>query len=90
MPLSATVSAVFSAPLNPLTLNATSFAVYGSGYDAARLGLSADGLTVTFTPSVPLNPNSTFEIVISNGSALTDIAGNAFAASGTFFTTGAQ
>jgi len=91
VPLSATVTVVFSPPLNPLTLSATSFGLFGSGFIAGSLSLSADGLTVTFTPSVALNPNSTFEILISaNGSTLTDVAGNAVVANATFFTTGAQ
>jgi hypothetical protein len=87
--LSTVVSALFSAPLNPLTLNAANFQVTDptAAAVAGSLTLSADGLTVTFTPAAALMPNATYTVSLGS---LTDLAGNTLASISTVFTTGAQ
>jgi hypothetical protein len=80
--------AVFSVPINPLTMalgnvslvnNATGQKVSGT------LSLSADNLTVTFTPAGALSANTNYYLAVFN---VTDEAGNFYAGSETYFTTG--
>ena len=53
------------------------------------IALSTDGITLTFTPSAPLPPNSTIQILVSCSNLLVDLAGNAFPCTTAQFTTGA-
>jgi hypothetical protein len=64
-----------SEPLDPATVNAASFALSdGSGALATRVSLSADGATVTLTPSVPLQRARFYQVAI--GSGVRDRLGN--------------
>jgi hypothetical protein len=87
--LSTTVTAVFTAPMDALTFNASNFLLIDplGAAVAGALSISPDGLTVIFVPSAALTPNAVDNIGISS---LTDLAGNTvLAASGTFMA-GAQ
>lgn len=53
------------------------------------VALSTDGVTLTFTPSAPLPPNSTIQTQVSCSSSLVDLAGNAFPCTTAQFATGA-
>ena len=79
---------VFSAPINPLTLGP------GNVYLALRsnnalvpgtLSLSADSLTITFTPAAALTASTQYYLQTVN---VTDEAGNVYGGSTTYFTTG--
>jgi hypothetical protein len=93
VPRNSQVQLGFSERINPLTVNATTFYVWvlSAGQGAVRaagtIGVSADGLTATFTPTTPLLPTTAYAVFESG---ITDLAGNAVAASGqiTIFTTG--
>jgi hypothetical protein len=72
-------SATISATINPLTLTAGAFFV-ASTYPyvqpiAGTLALQPDGVTITFTPTSPLTPNTAYQLTVPNG-VLTDLAGN--------------
>ena len=78
-----------SAPINPLTLVANSFLLLQSSnfaQVAGTLSVSADGLTVTFTPTASLGANTTYRY--TSGGVLTDLAGNAVVGFNIAFTTG--
>jgi hypothetical protein len=62
-----------------LVINATGQSVPGT------LSLSADNLTITFTPAAALSANTSYYLAVFN---LTDEAGNVYAGSTTYFTTG--
>lgn len=87
--LTPVISAVFSVPLNPLTVTASAFQLTdpSSVAVAGALALSPDGLTVTLTPTAALAPNATYQLSVSN---ITDLAGNTVTAVQSTFTTGAQ
>lgn len=80
-------TAVFSAPVNPLTILGNIFLVTNSTGVAVpgTLTLSADALTATFTPTAALAANTVYYLTVRN---VTDQAGNQIAASNTVFTTG--
>ncbi len=76
----ALVTVTFSEPMNPATLNATTFTVLsisGGGLPVAGIVTYA-GTTATFTPLLPLTPNSFFLVQVTAGA--TDAAGNPLAA----------
>ena len=70
--LTATVGATFSEPLACPTVTAASFTVTGDGLLAGTR--TCAGATVTFTPSVPLEPGRLHDVRITT--AVTDVAGN--------------
>jgi len=79
---------VFSAPINPLTMtSANVYLVNNSNSQGVpgTLSLSADNLTVTFTPSAALAANTQYYLGVFN---VTDEAGNVYGGSNTYFTTG--
>lgn len=83
------VSAVFSEPVDPNTVNATSFRLLkGSVPVAGTLAVSADGLTADFDPSAGLDPQTTYTLII--GKEIRDRDGDVLAEAETIsFTTAA-
>ncbi len=80
--------AVFSAPINPLTMTPGNIYLYqpsNSTYVPGTLSLSADTLTVTFTPTAALAANTQYYLEVIN---VTDEAGNVYGGSTNYFTTG--
>jgi hypothetical protein len=90
VPTNQTVTATFSKPLNPATLNAASYTLQGPGGAAVAgaVTYAAIGDTATFTPTAALAPNTLFTATVTT--MITDLAGNALAANYVWtFTTGA-
>jgi hypothetical protein len=74
--LDSQISAVFTEVMSALTLSTASFSI--QQLDITVPGtVTYVGLTATFTPSVPLAPNTTYAATIT--SAATDLAGNRLA-----------
>lgn len=59
------ITATFSMPMNPSTLNPTSFTVK-QGLNNIPGTISYSGTTATFTPTLPLDANTTFTATITN------------------------
>jgi hypothetical protein len=81
-------TAVFNLPINPLTMTpANVYLVQSSNgvHAPGTLSLSADNLTITFTPTAALAANTQYYLQVYN---VTDEAGNIYAGSTTYFTTG--
>ena len=81
-------TAVFSAPINPLTmiLGNVNLFTYTTGVAVpGTLSLSADTLTITFTPTGPLAANTEYYFSVYY---VADEAGNVHNATNTYFTTG--
>ncbi len=76
VPLNARGTVRFNKPMNPLTLNATTFGISGPPYNSVpgTITMAPDLLSVTFTPSVVLLPNTSYSINLSN--SVQDLAGN--------------
>ncbi len=66
------VTATFNMPMDPLTLNATTFTVK-QGTTSATGIISYSGKTVSFFPTVPLLPNTLYTVTITTGA--TNVAG---------------
>jgi hypothetical protein len=64
--LNKVIKATFNMPMNPLTLNATTFTVK-QGNNAVLGAISYSGSTVSFTPSVPLTGNTLYTCTITTG-----------------------
>jgi hypothetical protein len=64
--LNKTVTATFSVPMDPLTLNATTFTVR-QGTTAIAGAVSYTGATASFTPSSALLPNTIYTSTITTG-----------------------
>ena len=81
-------TALFSVPVNPLTVNSGNVYLVnnsnGVGVPGA-LSVSADNLTVTFTPSAALAANTQYYFHVVS---VTDEAGNTMNGANTYFTTG--
>ena len=88
VPVNANISLLFSAPVDPLTVNGTTVQVTGGGQTAmpASIGFTNNNQTVQITPESPL-PVSTAMTVTVKG--VTDAAGNAVSPFTSTFTTGA-
>lgn len=80
---------VFSERLNPISVVSSSSELYNHGsvmlyntasnqYVEATVSMSADRVTATITPNPPLQPNTTYQIVVGwyNGAPFCDVAGN--------------
>ena len=79
---------VFSVPINPLTMTSSNVYLINNSNGqtvSGTLSLSADNLTVTFTPSAALAANTQYYLGVFN---VTDEAGNVYGGSNTYFTTG--
>ena len=78
VPINATITAVFSEPLDTKTVTSTSFTLQLNGAAVAGSVVSpGTSTTATFTPSASLSPNSTYTATLTT--ALVDMAGNALA-----------
>lgn len=91
--LTTPVTATFSKPMNPATINspASTFTLAGPGGSSASGSVSLDstGMVATFTPTNPLAPNSQYTATITT--AAQDQFGNRLADPKTWtFTTGTQ
>jgi hypothetical protein len=85
VPYASTITAVFSRPMNPATVTASSFAVSVGGVAVAGT-VSCSGDTATFTPTSPLPSDSIVTATVTT--AAKDIYGTALAAARTWsFTT---
>ena len=70
------VKATFSVPMDPLTLNASTFTLKNGATNVAG-AISYTGSTVSFDPAVDLMPNTTYTATITNGAK--NVAGTAMA-----------
>jgi YD repeat-containing protein len=83
-----TPTAVFTRPINPLTMNAGNIYLVNNSNNTrvpGTLSLSADAMTVTFTPSAPLAASTQYYFAVYY---TTDEAGNGTNNPTTYFTTG--
>ena len=76
VPLNETITATFSEPMDPSTLNTSTFIVMQGTTPVAGTVTYANG-TATFTPADNLAPLTTYTVTISTGAK--DLAGNALA-----------
>ena len=83
------VTAEFSEPVNPITVNETTVKLYnlttGQWVDA-EVTLDASRTVAIFTPVELLTPSTQFRLQITTG--VTDTAGNTLANTYVYFTTG--
>jgi hypothetical protein len=89
VPINQIVSATFSTPMNPATINSTTFTLTGPGATVVPglVAYAAVGNTLTFTPTANLAPSTLFTATITTGAQ--DLAGTALAANYVWtFTTG--
>jgi alpha-tubulin suppressor-like RCC1 family protein len=85
-PPNTNISAYFSEPIDPATINASSFFVNGPGGLVAG-GVATVGTVATFTPSASLQYLTTYVVTITT--SIKDVSGNALSAGSTWtFTTG--
>ena len=77
LPINRSDSAIFSEPMDPLTINATTYTVK-QGVTPVAGTVSYVGTTAVFKPSANLAANTTYTSTITTGSK--DLAGNALAA----------
>jgi len=69
----ATITAVFSRPMDVSTLNSDTFRVAdGQGSPVSGTITCPDGITAVFTPSVPLADGATFTCTVTTGAADTE------------------
>ncbi len=90
VPFNQAVSAIFSAPMDPSTITATSFTLTAPGGVAISglVSYAAISDTATFTPMTNLSPNTTYTSTITTVAA--DLAGNRLLTNYVWtFTTGA-
>jgi len=81
-------TAVFSAPINPLTMTPANVFLVTSSTGVTvpgALSLSADNLTITFTPTAALAANTQYYLAVYS---VTDEAGNVHGGVNSYFTTG--
>jgi hypothetical protein len=90
--LNASVNVTFSEPMDPLTINTSSFTLQPFGPPAGAIllgtvGYDLPGRIATFTPTAALLPGTRYTATVNTGSA--DLAGNALAVDNVWtFTTG--
>lgn len=66
--LNKVISATFNVPMNPLTINATTFTVrQGAIAILGTISPNSAGTTFTFTPVVPLAGNTLYTVTITTG-----------------------
>ncbi|MDQ2840258.1 MAG: Ig-like domain-containing protein [Acidobacteriota bacterium] len=90
VPANQAVSASFSVPMNPATINSTTFALTGPGTTrvAGLVAYAAIGNTLTFTPAANLQPNTLYTATITTGAQ--NLAGTGLSSNYVWtFTTGA-
>ncbi len=76
VPINQKISATFSEPMDPLTINTTTFTLK-QGTTAVTGAVTYSGVIATFTPSNNLVSGTTYTATITTGA--TDLAGNALA-----------
>lgn len=89
VPLNQLVAATFSEPMNPVTINSTSFTLQAAGGAsvAGIVAYAAVGNTLTFTPAAALAASTQYTATIST--AVKDLAGHTLVSSYIWtFTTG--
>jgi hypothetical protein len=87
VPVGASVSVTFSEPMQPLSLNATTFTLVADGRAIAGT-VTYSGMKATFAPARPLAAGTAHAANVTTGAK--DLAGNPLSASfGWTFTTGA-
>ena len=76
VPINQAVTATFSEPMDPATLNSTTFTLSGPGGTpvAGIVTYAAVANTATFTPNTHLDPNALYTATVTTGA--TDLAGN--------------
>ncbi len=79
--ITSSITATFSQPLNPNSLNASTFIVYDS--NNGNLGIAGTVTnptpnTLVFTPAVALPPGVTIGVYVGYYASITDYAGNTF------------
>ncbi len=79
VPLNQIVSATFSEPMNPSTINSSTYSLTGPGATAVSglVAYAAVGNTLTFTPTSNLAPSTTFTATITSGAQ--NLAGTSLA-----------
>ncbi|WP_263376654.1 Ig-like domain-containing protein [Granulicella aggregans] len=80
----------FAKPVDPLAINAGTLYLYnvdGNKYILGKVTLAADAMSATFTPSMPLLPNTQYDFHMSGG--YFDVDGNYLDGTDSYFTTGA-
>jgi hypothetical protein len=90
VPANQAVSATFSVPMNPGTINSTTFSLTGPGTTpvAGLLAYAAIGDTLTFIPTANLTPSTLYTATITTGAQ--NLAGTGLASNYVWtFTTGA-
>jgi hypothetical protein len=90
VPLNQIISATFSEPMNPATINSTTFTLTGPGATpvSGLVAYASVGNTLTFTPTANLAPSTTFTATITTGAQ--NLAGTGLANNNVWtFTTGA-
>ena len=75
VPVRSTITATFSKPMDPATLNTDSMQVTGPGATAVAGTVTYAGTTVTFTPANALANGAVYTVTITT--AAKDLAGNA-------------
>ncbi len=89
--INVTPKILFNKPLNPVGVNGTYFALELNDtgqFIPATISLSANGREVTFTPQVPLLPNTEYRFSNINGGGSVDEDGNYANLSWYYFYTG--
>lgn len=66
VPLNKTITATFSMPMDPLTINNFTFIV-NQGTNAVAGTITYAGSMVSFTPTAPLTPNTIYTVTITTG-----------------------
>ncbi|WP_426094491.1 Ig-like domain-containing protein [Flavobacterium sp. DSR2-3-3] len=66
VPLNKTITATFSMPMDPLTLNNFTFIV-NQGTNPVAGTITYAGSVVSFTPTAPLTPNTIYTVTITTG-----------------------
>jgi hypothetical protein len=86
VPINAIVGILFAGPLDPTSVNATTFSLTANGQTIpSNISFSDGTQRVQLTPQAPLAPSTVVTLTISGA---TDIAGNVVATQTTHFTTG--
>jgi hypothetical protein len=86
VPLNKKIAAIFSEPMNPLTLTTATF-MLANGTTPVSGTVTYAGVTAIFTPAIVLAPSTLYTATITTGAK--DLAGNALASTYVWtFTTG--
>ncbi len=89
VPTNAVVQLQFNKRIDPFTVSSSTFYVYprDTGMPiAGSIAVSPDGLTAKLTPAVPLQSETTYQVIVTNG--ITDLEGQATSYFEPAFTTG--